>query len=83
MILVPRPWNNSAEKNFMQSEIASYLKNEGIDTSTLKVWVFEFLTTEEERVFRGRLNELENMNFSPLSVMVIDQVSRKTYLEFE
>jgi precorrin-6y C5,15-methyltransferase (decarboxylating) CbiE subunit len=83
VILVPRPWNNNAEKNFMQSEIASYLKNEGIDTSTLKVWVFEFLTTEEERVFRGRLNELENMNFSPLSVMVIDQVSRKTYLEFE
>jgi len=83
VILVPRPWNNNAEKNFMQSEIASYLKNEGIDTSTLKVWVFEFLTTEEERVFRGRLNELEKMNFSPLSVMVIDQVSRKTYLEFE
>ncbi len=83
VVLVPRPWNNNTEKNFMQSEIASYLKNEGIDTSTLKVWVFEFLTTEEECVFRGMLNELKNMNFSPLSVMVIDQVSRKTYLEFE
>jgi cobalt-precorrin-7 (C5)-methyltransferase len=83
VVLVPRPWNNSTEKNFMQSEIALYLKNEGIDTSKLIVWVFEFLTTAEERVFRGKLNELENMDFSPMSVLVIDQVRRKTYLEFD
>jgi len=83
VILVPRPWNNNREKNFMQSEIALYLKNEGIDTSTLMVWVFEFLTTAEESVFRGKLNELEHMHFSPMSVMIIDQVKRKTYLDFE
>jgi hypothetical protein len=29
------------------------------------------------------LNELEHMYFSPMSVMVIDQVERKTYLDFE
>ena len=67
----------------MHSEIALYLKNEGIDTSKLIVWVFEFLTTAEERVFRGKLNELENMDFSAMSVLVIDQVRRKTYLEFD
>lgn len=83
VVLVPRPWNNNSEKNFMQSQIALYLKNEGIDTSKLIVWVFEFLTTAEERVFRGRLNELENMDFSAMSVLVIDQVRRKTYLEFD
>jgi precorrin-6y C5,15-methyltransferase (decarboxylating) CbiE subunit len=83
VVLVPRPSNNSTEKNFMQSEIALYLKNEGIDTSKLIVWVFEFLTTAEERVFRGKLNELENMDFSAMSVLVIDQVRRKTYLEFD
>ena len=83
VVLVPRPWNNSTEKNFMQSEIALYLKNEGIDTSKLIVWVFEFLTTTEERVFRGKLNELEDMHFSAMSVLVIDQVRRKTYLEFD
>jgi precorrin-6y C5,15-methyltransferase (decarboxylating) CbiE subunit len=83
IVLVPRPWNNNTEKNFMQSEIALYLKNEGIDTSNLIVWVFEFLTTAEERVFRGKLNKLENMDFGPMSVMVIDQVRRKTYLEFD
>lgn len=83
VVLVPRPWNNNSEKNFMQPEIALYLKNEGIDTSKLIVWVFEFLTTAEERVFRGKLNELENMDFSAMSVLVIDQVRRKTYLEFD
>lgn len=83
VVLVPRPWNNNTEKNFMQSEIALYLKNEGIDTSKLIVWVFEYLTTIEERVFRGKLNELEDMDFSAMSVLVIDQVRRKTYLEFD
>lgn len=82
VILVPRPWNNNTEKNFMQSEIALFLKKEGVDTSSLKGWVFEFLTTPEEKVFKGKLNELEGRNFSPMSVMVVDQVTRKTYLEF-
>ena len=83
IILVPRPWNNNHDKNFMQSEIAIFLKKEGLDTSSLMVWVFEFLTTSEEKVFKGKLNELEGRNFSPMSVMVVDQVIRKTYLEFD
>ncbi|HEY9399206.1 MAG TPA: precorrin-6y C5,15-methyltransferase (decarboxylating) subunit CbiE [Nitrososphaeraceae archaeon] len=83
VVLVPRPWNNNTEKNFMPSEIALYLKSEGIDTSNILVWVFEFLTTFEERVFRGKLSELENKGFGPMSVMVIDRVIRKTYLEFD
>lgn len=83
VILVPRPWNNNVTKNFMQSDIALYLKNKGLDTSQLIVWVFEFLTTVEERVFRGKLNQLENIDFSPMSIMVIDQVKRRTYLDFE
>jgi cobalt-precorrin-7 (C5)-methyltransferase len=70
VVLVPRPWNNNTEKNFMQSEIALYLKNEGIDTSKLIVWVFEFLTTTEERVFRGKLNELEDMDFISMPVCI-------------
>lgn len=83
VVLVPRPWTNNTEKNFMPSEIALYLKSEGIDTSNILVWVFEFLTTAEERVFRGKLSELENKDFGPMSVMVIDRVIRKTYLEFD
>jgi cobalt-precorrin-7 (C5)-methyltransferase len=67
----------------MQSEIALFLKKEGLDTSSLKVWVFEFLTAAEEKMFKGKLNELEGRDFSPMSVMVVDQVIRKTYLEFD
>jgi precorrin-6B methylase 1 len=59
------------------------LKENGIDTSNLKVWVFENLTQyNKETIFKGKVNELEKMEFSELSVMVIDQVKRQTYLQF-
>lgn len=82
VILVPRPWPNNLSKNFMQSDIAFYLKSNGIKTSEIDVWVFEYLTdSEKERIFRGKLSDLENKKFSDLSVMVIDQNNRQTYLE--
>ena len=77
VILLPRPWNNNPIMEFMQSDIAIYLKKNGIKTSELDVWVFEFLTTSEEQIFKGKLNELEDMKFDPLSVMVIDQSRTK------
>ena len=82
VILVPRPWPNNLSKNFMQSDIAFFLKSNGINTSEIDVWVFEYLTdSEKERIFRGKLSDLENKKFSDLSVMVIDQNNRQTYLE--
>ena len=83
VILLPRPWNNNPIMEFMQSDIAIYLKKNGIKTSELDVWVFEFLTTSEEQIFKGKLNELEDMKFDPLSVMVIDQVERRSYMDFD
>ena len=68
----------------MQSDIAIFLKKNGIDTSTLEVWVFENLTRDnKETVFKGKVNDLERREFSDLSVMVIDQVKRQTYLQFD
>jgi precorrin-6B methylase 1 len=68
----------------MESDIATFLKENGIDTSNLKVWVFENLTIDnKETIFEGKVNELEKREFSELSVMVIDQVKRQTYLQFE
>jgi precorrin-6y C5,15-methyltransferase (decarboxylating) CbiE subunit len=81
-IILPRPWPNDKEKEFMESDIALFLKNSGIDTCKLKTWVFEFLTKKYEKVFRGNVSDLEGRQFDALSVMVIDQVKRKTYLEF-
>ena len=84
VILVPRPWPSDPARSFMQSEIVKFIKFNGIDTSTLKVWVFEHLTkNSKETVFRGRASDLEEMNFDPLSVMVIDQYKRHSYKDFD
>ena len=83
IILVPRPWPKDPSKNFMQSEIAYYLKNHGFDTTKLKVHVFEFLTTEKETSFVGMLKDLEGRQFSDLSVMVFDQYRPESYLSFK
>jgi cobalt-precorrin-7 (C5)-methyltransferase len=83
VILVPRPWPTDQSKNFMPAEISSYIKEKGIDTSTIDVWVFENLTNnEKETIYKGKLDSLANKNFNDLSVMVIDQNKRQTYLDF-
>ena len=82
IILLPRPWNGNKEKQFMESDIAYFLKANGIETDKLKTWVFEFLTRENEKIFTGKVNDLEDHDFDPLSVMVIDQVKRRSYLDF-
>jgi precorrin-6y C5,15-methyltransferase (decarboxylating) CbiE subunit len=82
VILLPRPWPRDRSRHFMQSEIAKFLRKNGIDTTKLKVWVFEHLTTEKETTFRGMAVELEGKEFSDLSAMVVDQTKRQTYLNF-
>ena len=84
VILLPRPWPSDPSNNFMQSDIVKFLKLNGIDTTTLKVWVFEYLTKyNKETIFRGKASDLEEMSFNPLSVMVIDQNERQTYIDFD
>ena len=83
VILVPRPWPKIPEKHFMPSEIAKYLKNNGFETSKMKVYVFEAVTTENETTFEGVVSELEGKEFSDLSVMVFDQVELESYVNFE
>ena len=83
VILVPRPWPKDPEKHFMPSEIAKYLKQNGFDTSEMKVHVFEALTTENEASFEGMVEQLEGKEFSDLSVMVFNQVTLESYINFE
>ena len=82
VILVPRPWPNQRDKHFMPSEIAKYLKRNGFDTTELKVHVYEAVTTENETVFEGTVNQLEGREFSDLSVMVFDQAELESYVDF-
>ena len=83
VVLVPRPWPKDPEKHFMPSEISKYLKQNGFDTSVMKVYVFEALTTENEMGFEGMVDQLEGKEFSDLSVMVFDQATLESYVNFE
>ena len=83
VILVPRPWPKDPKKHFMPSEIAKYLKQSGFDTSKMKVHVFEALTTEDEVGFEGMVEQLEGKEFSDLSVMVFNQATLESYINFE
>ena len=83
VILVPRPWPKDPEKHFMPSEIAKHLKRNGFETSKMKVHVFEALTTDSETSFEGTVEQLEGKEFSDLSVMVFNQVTLESYINFE
>ena len=83
VVLVPRPWPKVPEKHFMPSEIAKYLKKNGFDTSKMKVHVFEAVTTEMETSYEGTVNELEGKEFSDLCVMVFNQATLESYVNFE
>ena len=83
VVLVPRPWPKVPEKHFMPSEIAMYLKRSGFDTSKMKVHVFEAVTTEMESTFEGTVSDLEGKDFSDLCVMVFNQATLESYVNFE
>ena len=83
VVLVPRPWPKDPKKHFMPSEISKYLRQNGFDTSKMKVCVFEALTTENETSFEGMVNQLEGKEFSALSVMIFDQATLESYINFE
>ena len=83
VILIPRPWPKDPEKHFMPSEIAKYLKQNGFDTSNMKVHVFETLTGENETSFEGMVEQLEGKEFSDLSVIVFNQATLESYINFE
>lgn len=82
VILVPRPWPNEPTKNFMPSEIAYYLEENGLDIGKIKVHVFEFLTTEREKSFVGKVVDLKGKEFSDMSVMVFNQTELESYINF-
>ena len=83
VILIPRPWPKDPEKHFMPSEIAKYLKRNGFETSKMKVHVFEALTTKDETSFEGMVEQLEGKEFSDLSVMVFNQATLESYINFD
>ena len=82
VVLVPRPWPKQPDKHFMPSEIAVYLRENGFNTAKIKVHVYESITTENETNFEGTVKELEGKEFSDLSVMVFNQASLDSYMNY-
>jgi len=82
VVLVPRPWPKQPDKHFMPSEIAIYLRKHNFETDKMKVHVYEAITTENETSFEGTIKELEGKKFSDLSVMVFNQVSLDSYMNY-
>ena len=82
VVLVPRPWPKQPDKHFMPSEIAVYLRENGFDTAKIKVHVYESITTKDETNFEGTVKELEGKEFSDLSVMVFNQASLDSYMNY-
>ena len=83
VVLVPRPWPKQPDKHFMPSEIAIYLRENGFNTVKMKVHIFEAITTENETNFEGTVKELEGKEFSDLSVMVFNQASLDSYMNYK
>jgi len=83
VILVPRPWPKQPDKHFMPSEIAVYLREHNFDTNKIKVHVYEAITTEDETSFVGTVKDLEGKEFSDLSVMVFNQTSLDSYMNYK
>jgi cobalt-precorrin-7 (C5)-methyltransferase len=67
----------------MPSEIALYLKRNNFKTESMKVHVFESLTTDEETSFQGTVKDLEGREFSDLSVMVFNQTELDSYMNYK
>ena len=83
VILVPRPWPKQPDKHFMPSDIAVYLRKNRFNTEKIKVHVYEALTTENETSFVGVVKDLEGKQFSDLSVMVFNQSSLDSYMNYK
>ena len=83
VVLVPRPWPKQPDKHFMPSEIARYLRENGFETDKMKVHVFEAISTEDETSFEGFVKDLEGKEFSDLSVMVFNQASLDSYMNYK
>lgn len=82
VILVPRPWPKRPDLEFMPSDIATYLQEGGLPTSSMRVRVFEDLTLVSERIFEGSVDELEGKKFSGHLIVVFDQHATDSYMNY-
>lgn len=82
VILVPRPWPSRPDLEFMPSDIASYLAENQIDTSALRMGVYENLTTSQQKETWGVVSDFLGSLFSDMLVVVLDQNTPDPYTNY-
>lgn len=82
VIVVPRPWPKSPDKNFMPSEIAAFLRRGGVDTGSLRARVYENLTTPDESVLDAPAADMEGREFSDMTVVVLGEAGPDPYTNY-
>ena len=82
VFLVPRPWPSRPDLQFMPSDAARYLREGGLETSSVRASVFERLTTESESRFDGTVRDLEGMEFSDMCVAVLGSHRPDSYANY-
>jgi len=65
VILLPRPWD------FMPYHISKFLESNGVDVNLYVTEIYENLTLSNEKVTKCMLNEVKDVQYSDLCVMVI------------
>lgn len=73
VILVPRPWPSRPDLEFMPSDIAAYLAENHIDVDMLPMYVYENLTTPQQKETCGVVSDFLNSVYSDMLVVVLGQ----------
>lgn len=82
IILVPRPWPSRPDLEFMPSDVAEYLAENQIDTDTLRMYVYENLTTPQQKETVGVVSDFVGSSHSDMVVVVLDQYVSDPYTNY-
>ena len=82
VILVPRPWPSRPDLEFMPSDIAAYLTKNQTDTGTLRMCVYENLTTSQQKETCGVVSDFLGSSFSDMLVVILDQNTPDPYTNY-
>lgn len=82
IILIPRPWPSRPDLEFMPSDVAAYLAENQIDVDTLRMCVYENLTTTQQKETCGVVADFSGSSFSDMLVVILDQNMLDPYTNY-
>ena len=82
VILVPRPGQNSRTSTLCRPRLPPIFERMALRRRRSVFMSLRPITTENETSFEGTVRELEGKEFSDLSVMVFNQTSLDSYMNY-